>query len=101
MKVIFNELALFEFKDAIEFYELQRPGLGREFGEEIKKSLKRIVKYPTAHSTELGEIRKYIVHRFPYKILYTIEQSHLFVIAVAHQHRRPGYWVERTELEPE
>lgn len=41
MKVIFNELALYEFKDAIEFYELQRPGLGREFGEEIKKSLKR------------------------------------------------------------
>ncbi|MEW6501172.1 MAG: hypothetical protein AB1456_06765 [Thermodesulfobacteriota bacterium] len=38
-------------------------------------------------------MRKTFVHRFPYKILYSIEPDHLFIIAIAHQHRKPDYWV--------
>jgi hypothetical protein len=28
-------------------------------------------------------------------MLYSIEEGHIFVIAVAHQHRKPDYWIER------
>jgi plasmid stabilization system protein ParE len=95
MKVIFNELAKIELEDAVEFYELEYLGLGIRFKEEIKKSVKRIVEYPKAWSLEAGEIRKYLVHKFPYKILYSIEKDHIFIIAIAHQHRTPNYWVDR------
>ncbi|MFH1562308.1 MAG: type II toxin-antitoxin system RelE/ParE family toxin [Nitrospirota bacterium] len=91
MKVIFNELAKYEFEDAIEFYELEYLGLGERFKKEIKTSIKRIVEYPNAWSVERGEIRKYLVHKFSYKILYSIEEDHIYIIAVAHQHRRPNY----------
>lgn len=94
-KVIFNELAKYEFGDAVEFYELEQSGLGGRFKEEIKKSIKRIVGYPNAWSVERGEIRKYLVHKFSCKILYSIEQDHICIIAVAHQHRRPNYWINR------
>ena len=76
-KVIFNELAKYEFGDAVEFYELEQSGLGGRFKEEIKKSIKRIVEYPNAWSVERGEIRKYLVHKFPYKILYSIEEDQI------------------------
>ena len=95
MKIIFNELAKYEFEDAIEFYEIKHPGLGRRFKEEIKKSIKRIIEYPKAWPVEREEIRKYLAHKFPYKLLYSIEKDHIYIIAVAHQHRKPNYWIDR------
>ena len=95
MEVIFNELALKEFNDAIAYYELEVSGLGETFKEEIKKSIKRIIVYPKAWSIEKGEVRKHLLHKFPYKILYSIESNHIYLVAVAHLHRRPNYWIER------
>ncbi len=95
MKVIFNELALEELKDAIDYYNLELPGLGNIFEEEIKKSLHRILEYPTSWPTLYKDIRKYILHKFPYKILFSIEQDHIYIIAVAHQHRKPNYWIDK------
>ena len=60
-------------------------------GEEVRKAAIRISDYPEAWSTEKGDVRKYILHNFPYKLLYSIEESHIFIIAVAHQHRKPDY----------
>ena len=97
MNVIFSKYAQLELVDAIEFYELEYEGLGLRFKEEVKKAAIRISEYPKAWSVERGEIRKYLLHKFPYKLLYSIETDHLFVIAVAHQHRQPYYWIDREQ----
>ena len=94
MKVVFNEIAKDEFEDAIEFYELEYPGLGEKFRKEIKKSVKRLFEHPNAWPVEIGEVRKYLVHKFPYRILYSIENDHIYIIAIAHQHRKPNYWID-------
>lgn len=95
MKMIFNELARDELKDAIDFYNLELPGLGNIFKKEIKKSIHRIVEYPSAWPSITEDIRKYVLHKFPFKILYSIEKNHIYIIAIAHQHRRPDYWIDR------
>ncbi len=95
MHVVFNELARDELNDAIALYELEVKGLGVQFRQEIIDGIKRIFKHPKAWSVERGEIRRYILHKFPYKILYSIEKDHIYIIAIAHQHRRPDYWIER------
>ena len=97
MNVIFSKYAQLELVDAVEFYELEYEGLGLRFKEEVKKAAIRISEYPKALSVERGEIRKYLLHKFPYKLLYSIETDHLFVIAVAHQHRQPYYWIDREQ----
>ena len=74
---------------------LQMSGLGLKFKEEVGKAVRRIAEFPTAWSIECGEIRKGLLHMFPYKLLYSIEKDHIFIIAVAHQHRRPTYWQGR------
>ena len=84
-------------EDATRLYELEHPGLGRQFRAEVKQAALRIARYPGAWVVEQGEVRKYIMHRFPYKLLYSIEKDSILILAVAHQHRRPDYWVDRKE----
>lgn len=77
MKVIFDELAILELDDASEFYELEVPGLGARFREEVKKGIRRICEYPNAWGKEKGSVRRYILHKFPYKVIYSIEKEKL------------------------
>jgi len=95
MRVLFTEFARYEMEDSILYYEREFPGLGKRFKEEVRKATKRIAEYPTAWSKERGEVRRYLLHKFPYKLLYSIEPDHILILAVAHQHRRPDYWIER------
>ena len=97
MEVIFNELAVREMNDAIAYYELQFSGLGTAFKEEIQKAINRIIKYPKAWPIVDKDIRKYILHKYPYNVLYSLEKDHLYIIAIAHQHRKPNYWIDRFE----
>jgi len=98
MEVIFSQFARQELEDAVHYYELQYSGLGKKFKEEIRRAVSRITMYPKAWSVERGDVRKYLLHKFPYNLLYSIEQDHIFIIAVAHQHRKPNYWVERNKV---
>ncbi len=97
MRVIFSRYARQELDDATRYYEMEYHGLGARFREEVRKAAKRISEYPEAWSVERGDVRKCILHKFPYKLLYSIEKDHILIIAVAHQHRKPDYWVERDE----
>ncbi len=95
MKVLFTEIARQELEDAVRFYELEFTGLGTKFKDEVKKAVQRIVSYPEAWSIERGEIRRCLLHKFPYKLIYSVETDHILIIAVAHQHRKPDYWIDR------
>ena len=97
MRVVFSRYARQELDDATRYYEMEYQGLGKRFREEVRKATNRISEYPEAWSVERGDVRKCILHKFPYKLIYSIEENHIFIIAVAHQHRKPDYWVERDE----
>ncbi len=97
MRVIFTRIARQELNDAVRFYELEYSGLGNKFKEEVRKAVLRIVAFPHAWSTARGDVRKCLLHKFPYKLMYSIETDHILVIAVAHQHRKPDYWVDSNE----
>jgi len=94
VKVVYSEYAKQELLDAVYFYELEYTDLGKEFKAEVKRASVRISNYPQAWSIEKGDIRKCLLHKFPYKILYSVEADHVFVIAIAHQHRKPDYWAK-------
>ena len=89
------DIARLEFDAAKEFYEIEQPGLGTRFEEQIRNSLLRIRQYPQAWPSERKEIRRYLVHKFPYKILYSIQDEIIVVLAFAHLHRQPDYWIGR------
>jgi len=95
MRVIFDELAKIELDDGKEYYEMEVTGLGKRFKQEVKRAINIIKKMPNIGSPESENIRRYILHKFPYKVLYSIEKDHIYVIAIAHLHREPMYWINR------
>ncbi len=98
MDIRLLQVAEQELDEAVEYYNGERPGLGRDFLLEFLNSLERIKTYPeTWHSFSTGT-RRCQMRRFPYGIVYQITEKEILVLAVAHLHRRPEYW--KTRLQP-
>ncbi len=83
-----------ELDDAVDWYDRQLPGLGIEFLDEVDKALHRIAAYP--HSCEEIEtgLRRCLLNRFPFGIIYGLDGNIIVVVAIAHLHREPRYWIE-------
>ena len=95
MSVRLLESAQVELDDAIAWYASQAPGLGDAFLIETLKTLKLIEQYPKAWHPLTQQVRRCRLRRFPYSVINAQEGSDLLVLAVAHQHRKPGYWRTR------
>ena len=95
MNFSFHPEAEADLFGAADWYEAQEPGLGRSFALEVTSALLRILDFPDAWPGLDGEIRRCLVHRFPFGILYVVEQNDVFVLAVMHLHREPGHWKDR------
>jgi plasmid stabilization system protein ParE len=95
MKVRFLKSAQAEVDDAFAWYEIQSRGLGTKFLDDFDRAIRRIVTYPLA-STEMDEgLCRCLLSRFPYGIIYGIDSETIIVVAVAHLHREPQYWIDR------
>ena len=97
MKIRFLKLADQEVDDAVLWYEEQAEGLGREFLDELDRVVRLIRIYPLLTTLIEPEIRRFLFTRFPYSLIYGIDEETIVVIAVAHQHREPRYWADRID----
>ena len=95
MDVRFLEVAQHELDETVEYYNMESSGLGDQFLLEVLKSLERIRKFPHAWQPFTEDSRRCQTHRFPYGITFQILPSEILVVAIAHLHRRPGYWLDR------
>jgi len=84
-----------EFDAAADWYEDQRSGLGIDFVAKVREVLDRIAANPRLHGTVYRNVRKAIVRRFPYVVLYREEIDEVIVIAVFHSSRDPSHWQRR------
>ncbi len=87
--------AEWEMFDAAAYYELQMPGLGQDFLEKIASAITDIAENPERWPVIRPNVRRRLVHRFPYGLLYRIDPDEVVVLVVAHLHRHPNYWVGR------
>jgi toxin ParE1/3/4 len=95
MILSFHPEARNEFLASIDYYEKCKPGLGIEFAEEIYAAIDRITQFPKAWPSLSLHTRRCIANRFPFGILYRIEKTEIFILAIMELHRRPGYWKKR------
>ena len=92
---VFHPLAERELIESARFYEARASGLGGDFIRQVEYTLAAIAANPEAGGLFAGTIRRRLVRRFPFAILYQTAEENLAVIAVMHLHRRPGYWKGR------
>jgi plasmid stabilization system protein ParE len=93
-----------ELDQAASYYESERPGVGKRFVQAYLHRLEIACRFPNAgrllsRSDEDGyELRAFVIGGgFPYSIVAAMFAHEVVVLAVAHQHREPGYWTKRLD----
>lgn len=95
IRVGFHPAAAREFIAAAKFYEDRAAGLGSDFIRQVERTVAQIAARPESGKLLTGEIRRRLVARFPFAVLYRLRDDGLFLLAVMHLRRRPGYWKRR------
>ncbi|NHC35244.1 type II toxin-antitoxin system RelE/ParE family toxin [Scytonema millei] len=93
---VFHPLAEQEVIDAAAYYEEQSKGLGLSYLSEVEHAINFLIRYLEAGSVVRGSIRRLILPKFPYSLLYRIlAENRIRILAVAHHKRKPQYWNSR------
>ena len=95
MKVRFLKLAQFEVDAAVAWYGSQSAGLETQFLDNLDMAVRRIAAYPFSYVEVEQGLRRCLFSRFPYGIIYGMDTDTIIVVAVAHLHREPRYWLDR------
>ena len=91
----FHPAAQEEFAVAADYYEAAVPGLGNRFLVAVRRTTDMALQHPDAGSRRGTSARQLVVVGFPYDVVYRVRDELLSILAVAHHHRRPGYWRAR------
>lgn len=97
MKVRILACAEADMAEAIDYYNVQCPGLGYEFAVEAKDCLYRISFFPKAWPSFSKTTQRCLINRFPYGVLYQLTGSEIIVFAVMHLKRNPVAWENRVD----
>lgn len=95
MKSAFHPEAREEFLAAVDYYNESVSGLGAEFAAEVQASVGLIEAFPNTWPEVEFEIRRCLVNRFPFALLYAVEKDLAMIYAVMHTKRDPDYWKDR------
>jgi hypothetical protein len=81
--------------DSARYYERRVPGLGAEFLDAVDEAVRDVLDAPLRWRRVKGEVRQYLLRRFPFSVLYRVMPDHLRILAVKHHSRHPRYWQKR------
>ena len=95
MNYYFHPEAEDEFLLAINYYEERQTGLGEDLAREIYSAIKSIIEHPKTWPILDMDVRRRLIGRFPYAVLYSDEGETVYILAVMHLHRDPNYWKKR------
>ncbi len=85
-----------ELTDAVLHYAREGGAdLGLAFAAEFERAVALLCEYPKLAAVWRNGRRRFPMRRFPYSIIYYLDQEELRVVAIAHHRRRPGYWSGR------
>jgi plasmid stabilization system protein ParE len=86
-----------EMIEASLFYEAASLGLGNDLLDDVQRVVDSLREHPYLGHTVDINLRRMLLHRFPFSLIYSIEPDAILIVAVAHYGRRPGYWQDRME----
>lgn len=84
-----------EVKSSYNWYQNQADGLGDDFIAELESAYDTIVELPETWPRFQKGFRRYLLAKFPFSVIYRSTTDSIYVVAVMHNSRKPGYWVGR------
>lgn len=97
MNVRFLTLAQKEIDETVLWFDEQVDGKGQDFLDELDRIVRLVKSYPFASTEIERDIRRCLFARFPYSLIYGVEEQTIVVIAVTHCRRAPRYWADRMD----
>jgi len=95
VKVVLHPEAQEEFLSAQQHYSAASEELGRKFYDEISGLFRRIIARPLGYKQFDPPARRAFSDGFPYAVVYVTMPDVLWIVAVMHVRREPGYWKGR------
>lgn len=89
--LVLQSEAVIDIQEAFEWYEKQQEGLGFDFIDEIESGYLKISKHPLHYTAINARFRRLKINRFPYLIIYEIENNTVIINSVRHIHRKPKH----------
>lgn len=93
MKKVFLQQAIAELNDAVDYYEERQSGLGLRLKDEVDEIIRWILDNHDTPRVREGGYRRVNLKVFPYYVAYIVRNETLWILAIAHSHRKPEYWV--------
>ena len=94
-EIEYLEEALIEAEAAARWYAERSATAAVAFSDEMDAAESAIARLPDAWPRFDDDTRRYLLRRFPFSVIYRVESRRVLIVAVAHGHRRPGYWKSR------
>ena len=91
----FFEEAAEESEQERQWYRERSVAAEASFQRELDHAVESILESPIRWPKHIAGTRRYVLSTFPFSFIYFVEGETVFVVALAHQSRRPGYWRER------
>jgi plasmid stabilization system protein ParE len=91
-RLVVGPIAEREVEEAARWYEARAKGLGQAFVDEVLRVFDAIEEGPEDFPLLRDPYRRKLLQRFPYIVIYKVTARRVYVRAVAHGRRRPGYW---------
>lgn len=95
MEAVLHPDAEQELANQAKFYDESLLGLGERFIDEVERSIDFLLSQPLVGTRLSASFRSFVLDDFPFYLIYSIEPAAIWIIAVAHQSRQPGYWTKR------
>lgn len=96
MKLVWQSHARAELREAIQFYrDNAGHGIAGSFRNSVASTAERLCEHPEIGLRISHNARRVPLREYPYDMIYRVDASIVIIVALAHQRRRPGYWVGR------
>jgi toxin ParE1/3/4 len=73
------------------------PELGLRFGDEGERVIQLLLEHPELGSRLDEDLRHFVLRKFPFSVVYAVVTDLVYIVAVAHGSREPGYWRLRVQ----
>lgn len=96
MRIEYHPALAGELAEVRAYYNSKVPGLGDEFVDEFERTVFRIAALPEGWMAVSRDLRRALMRRFPYAILFRIlRDGAIRITVVKHERRHPAYGIAR------
>ena len=97
LNIIFHPDVTDEVRASYDWYESRAKGLGNDLLSELESAYKAIEELPDTWPKFQKGFRRFLLSKFPFSVIYRFNNGTIYVVAIMHNSRKPGYWFDRTE----